>query len=229
MKLQKHNVEFDDAEAAKTLIAHTKRFEGHKFLLGLHCFWIKSQIQHGEFGPWLQQHAPDLCRLKDGQTPQPKTQLANAMKFCAEAGKQAGFSVDQLLENISQIQIPGDRGFANGCESLLLADTALPADAKALKEKLHKGIQLQLDFENGEKKFATAAAPKKLTPTQQHEEHVKNIGAHFDSAEGALAFLVQLKDVDYVTRPPAQREVLGALCRRILDRNKDLKQERAKI
>lgn len=221
---------FDDAQAARSLQEHSKHVDGQKFLLGLHCYWIKSQINHGEFGPWLQKHLPDLCRLKNGETPQPKKQLAEAMKFCSDAAEQAGLTIDQMLEKLGKIQIPPKGGICPGGEILLLEDAKLPNDAKQLKEQLLHGIQLQLAFENGEKTSVQEASKrKKLSPSEQHAEHVKNIEANFEHAASALTLLIQMKDVDFVMAAPAERKRLADICLRLRNRVKKTKKEKAKI
>ena len=230
MKLQKHTEQFDDAQAAKSLLAHSKHFEQQQILIGLHCHWIKSQIHHGEFGPWLQKHAPELCRLKDGKIPQPKMALAEAMKFCTDSAEQAGLTLSQLLEQVGQVQIPANAGISSPVEYFLLEDSKIPAEARALKEKLHKGIQLQLDFENGLKKEKSAESGprKKLTPTEQHEERVKNIEAHFEAMIAATMLLIQMKDTDFVL-PKIAVQRADAIALRFREKVKSLQKQKARV
>ena len=218
---------FDDAQAAHSLATHAKRFEQHQFLLGLHCFWIKSRIGHGEFGPWLQKHAPELCRLNENETPKPKSQLSTAMKFCTEAAEKGGFTIGQLLQNLDKTQIPGGREFALHGETLLLTDGELPPEAAALKEQLLKGIQLQLDFENGLKGAKAAGGPaKKLTPTEQHAELVKNLDAQAMAAIGGLEILLAMKDVDFVLLEPVKRTALDGLCKQMRAKVKKFRKQK---
>ena len=217
---------FDDAQAAHSLATHAKRFEQHQFLLGLHCFWIKSRIPYGEFGPWLKKHLPDLCRT-DGDCPKPKRALSEAMKFCTDAAERAGFTIGGLLENLDKIQFPTKVGNCHAGETLLLTDGELPEEAAALKEQLLKGIQLQLDFENGEKAArAAGGTAKKLTPTEQHAELVKNLDAQAMAAIGGLEILLAMKDVDFVLVEPVKRNALDGLCKQMRAKVKKFRKQK---
>jgi hypothetical protein len=170
-KLTKFVPDFDDSKAAESLARHWQDFEGRKFLIGLHGFWIKAQIKHGEFGPWLKKHAPELCRSKDG-TPQANKQLAEAMLFCREAAEKAGFTIDKLLADLAAIEIPLLRGDLPGSDLLLLENNDLNDSARTLRDKLLKGIQAQLALENGDKK-PKEFNPRKLTPEQKIEAEIE--------------------------------------------------------
>jgi hypothetical protein len=215
---------FDNQLAAERLRDHARHFDGQKFLLGLHCHWIKHQIPFGEFGPWLQKHAPHLCKLKDHRVPQPRSQLSEAMKFCAEAARRADLTIANLLENMGKIQIPGDRGFAHGGEFLLLTDGDLPAAAHELRAKVLTGIQKQLDFENRRPNrppvtiaAATGAgAPaKKPSPTEQHALDVTGIREETAFVIGRLELWLNRPPLDKTEDETIDLRVLDALAKRL--------------
>lgn len=88
--------------------------------------------------------------------------------------------------------------------------------------------QLLLDFRGGEAK--QLPAPKKLSPTEAHAEHIKNLDAHWDHLNGALDYLLQMKDVDFVLRAPIERKLTAARVQRLGKRIKEsLKKQKAKI
>lgn len=158
----------NDAVAAKDL-SHKFSEAQHGMRLvitcGLAAWEIKHGLKHGQWGQWLANHAPDLCRphSKTGFL-QPTDALSSYMSTTASVLKTLGFTIKKYFNHI---QIPGMSGICHGGEFLLLPDAKLPEAAKPLRDKICALIdgkthrQLCMEFNQVEEDATGAIKPKR--------------------------------------------------------------------
>lgn len=149
----------DDAATAKQLEKlFTEAQSGMRRIVavGLFAWEIKeTQLKHGEFGPWLEAHAPKLCRpdAKTGRA-KPSAALSNFMGLTKGVLENVGFkTIGGYLKHISNSH---GMGICHGGKFLLLPEKKVTGEARPLREKIFTLIdgktqrQLFLEFKQSE-------------------------------------------------------------------------------
>lgn len=112
--------------------------------LGLFCFELKEiHLKHGQFGPWLQECAPEFCKLHSrSKSPHPSSALASCMKLTENVLKGCGVSVKTAIAKLSTYHYnispsnPRRTGICHCGEILLLDDAQVPEASKSLRDKI---------------------------------------------------------------------------------------------
>jgi hypothetical protein len=149
----------DDAAIARELVARFDAAQnGMRAIVALGCFaWeIKEkQLKHGQWGPWLAEHAPSLCR-KDSVTGAPKASsaLTGYMTTTVSVLSSIGFdTIGKFLNAVAKF--PSNGNLSHG-QFLLLPDNEVPETVKPLREKIFALVdgktqkQLFLEFKQAE-------------------------------------------------------------------------------
>lgn len=121
---------------------------------GLLAWEVKLKVKHGQFGPWLAEHAPKLCR-KDSATGSPKTThaLESYMALTKGVLETCGLTVGKYLGTV--MNSPGSGNLGMG-RLLLLPEKKVPQEFRSLREKICSTVdgktqkQLQLEFKQME-------------------------------------------------------------------------------
>lgn len=142
-----------DAEVADLLVKMERRAnEAIRVIFdtGLFCFWIKSELPQGQFGPWLSQHAPELCRKGHYDSLKPSSTLSWHMDFTKRLIESSGYTVEKVL-----VQLPSLDN--NRAEVFLLMPPAkAPSKLRDLHAELSERVegktayQLYLDLKQSE-------------------------------------------------------------------------------
>ena len=166
---------FDHAAAVSQLkTLHTEAQIGLRKVvaLGLFCFELKEvHLKHGQFGPWLQECAPELCKLHSkSKAPHPSSVLARSMSLTEGVLKAVGGSVRGALAKLNPHQTglsyPPQGGICHGGELLLLSNDQVPEAAKQLHGKICSMIdgktakQLFFEFKQAEEDSQGNTKPK---------------------------------------------------------------------
>lgn len=124
--------------------------------LGLFAWELKeTQLKHGEFGAWLEAHAPKLCTPDDktGKA-KPSRALSGYMALTKNVLESVGFpTINKYLGHISNSQT---MRICHDGKFLLLPDKKIPAEVKPLRDKICSLIdgksqrQLFLEFKQAE-------------------------------------------------------------------------------
>jgi hypothetical protein len=151
----------DDKAIADVLTKrHARANEATKMIFdtGLLCFFIKENLDHGQFGPWLQAHCPDTMwrmNTKTGKAVASST-LSWQMGFTKGLVEKCGTTVTKLLSQIPKVGNFGEKGeflqLAAGSELLLKAPeqvVKVHADASKMVEG-KTAYQLFWDFKQAE-------------------------------------------------------------------------------
>lgn len=135
--------------------------------LGLFAWQIKeTQLKHGEWGPWLAAHAPQLCR-QDSATGKPKAAaaLTNYMELTKNVLEGVGFdTIEKYLETVAKFPL---RGNLNHGGFLLVADKKVPEEVRPLREKICSLVDgktqrhLFLEFKQAEEDAEGNTKPKR--------------------------------------------------------------------
>jgi hypothetical protein len=129
----------DDCQAAQTLrrLAAESPADLRKTVaLGLAAWELKElRLQHGEWGVWLADHVPTLCR-PDSATGKPKavTRLLQHMELAKNVLACAGFpSLEEYFATIAELNEPN---VCAGARYLLLPETQVPPAVRPLRRRL---------------------------------------------------------------------------------------------
>lgn len=112
------------AERLKAMHSELSGFATKSFLFGIYAHYIKEvELKHSQFGPWLQQNAPELSRL-DSKTQQPKatSSLTRHLDFAKEVVEAFGISLTTALQRIKAVT-EGKFPTAGNFSRLLIEDT----------------------------------------------------------------------------------------------------------
>ena len=88
--------------------------------------------------------------------------------------------------------------------------------------------QLMFSFGGGKAEAVEAGPRKKLSATELHEEHVKNIEATFEAFIASAMRLIQMSDVDFVL-PKIAIQRADAIALRFREKVKRLQKEKARV
>jgi hypothetical protein len=143
-----------DAEAAETLIKWEQRAtEAIRVIFdtGLFCYWIKSELPQGQFGAWLHEHAPKLCRDGTHGSKRPNSTLSWHMDFTKRLIESGGYTVERVLK-----QLPGSAEMRKPELFLLAAQNKVPTGLRELHAKISErtegktAYQLYLDLKQSD-------------------------------------------------------------------------------
>ncbi len=112
------------AERLKAMHSELSGFATKSFLFGIYAHYVKEvELKHSQFGPWLQQNAPELCRL-DSKTQQPKatSSLTRHLDFAKEVIGAFGISLTTALQRIKTVT-EGKFPTAGNFNHLLIEDS----------------------------------------------------------------------------------------------------------
>lgn len=93
------------ADQLKAMHSELSGFATKSFLFGIYGHYIKEvELPKNQFGEWLQQHAPELCRL-DTKTQKPKatSSLSRHLDFSREVIGAFGLSLTSALQKIKAL------------------------------------------------------------------------------------------------------------------------------
>lgn len=139
--LSKTAVSLKDGHDSATARELLKRFKdaqnaGRRIMsFGLFAWEIKTvKLKHGQWGPWLAAHCPDLCR-PDAATgkPKPSASLSTYMGMTEDILADMGFTIEKYFAHISNSQ---QLGICHGGKFLTLPDKKLPEPALKLKQEI---------------------------------------------------------------------------------------------
>jgi len=99
--------------------------------LGLFAHEIKSRLKHGQFGPWLKDHAPRFSREVNGR-PAASCQLLAYMELASGVLESCGFK----LKEFTDLANCGSSAISHGGEILTLPDNKVPEEARPMREKI---------------------------------------------------------------------------------------------
>lgn len=122
------------AREAKTLTALFEDAQNgmrRMVALGLYAHEIKSQLKHGQFGPWLAEHAPGLSREFEGRALASMT-LTRYMQLASGVLECTGYKLAEYLEKTKITQCD----LSHGGEILLLAEGEVPESSRPMREKI---------------------------------------------------------------------------------------------
>ena len=150
----------DDKQVAEMLIKKSESAnEATKIILdlGLLCFFVKENLNQGQFGPWLQAHCPEkMWRLNAKGKPVASSTLSWQMGCTKSLVEKCKTTVTKLLSQIPKTWEFGQKGeFFQLPESsqLLLKAPEQVAKIHAEASKAIEGktaYQLSLEFKQGE-------------------------------------------------------------------------------
>ena len=159
----------DQAVAKELRTRYTAAQKGLRTVVafGLLAWEVKElRLKHGQFGPWLAAHVPELT-TPDSATgkPKPSRALSGYMELTKGVLDASGFTVEKYLAHISNSQ---QMRICHGGKYLLLPDKKLPDAVRPLKEKICSLIdgktqrQLFMEFKQAEEDQATGQiSPKR--------------------------------------------------------------------
>lgn len=93
------------ADQLKAMHSELSGFATKSFLFGIYGHYIKEvELKKNQFGEWLQQHAPELCRL-DTKTQKPKatSSFSRHLDFSKEVIGAFGLSLTSALQKIKTL------------------------------------------------------------------------------------------------------------------------------
>lgn len=97
------------------------------FDTGLFCYWLKSELGRGQFGPWLEAHAPKLARRDEHNIVKPTSTLSWHMDFTKRLIESGGFTIERVLK-----QLPGSAEMRKPELYMLLPEKKVPAGLRDL-------------------------------------------------------------------------------------------------
>lgn len=137
--------------------------------LGLYAWEVKElKLKHGQWGPWLKENCPGLCR-PDSATKKPKPSHALEIYMTLTRGvlDKMGYTVEKYLAQFVQIPLAG--GICQGGKMLLLPESKaknLPDNVKTFREQICQIVdgktqsQLFFQFKQAEEDSTGNLAPK---------------------------------------------------------------------
>ena len=191
------------ADRLKAMHAELADFATKSFLFGIYAHYVKEvELKHSQFGPWLQQHAPELCRL-DSKTQQPKptSSLSRHLDFAKDVVGHFGISLNAALTRIKTLT-DGKFPTVGNFNRLLIEDAETSAKVipkhKELVELLsnnsrrqivHTLVQMEEDSEGVEKrkrgrlKGSTGLTKEQRAKAAEREEQERITALKFEMAD----------------------------------------------
>ena len=154
------------AERLSAMHAELEDFSTKSFLLGIYAHYIKEvELKNGQFGKWLQQYAPKLCRIDAANGwVKPTSTLSRHLDFSREVLEHFGISLDTALKRIKTLT-NGDFPTVGKLNTLLIEDAETSAkvipkhedfiallDGKSRRQVVHTLVQMEEDSEGVEKR-----------------------------------------------------------------------------
>lgn len=103
---------------------------------GLFAWEVKTQrLKHGQWGPWLAEHAPELSRVDD-KTGKPKaiSAVSTYMQMTKDVLEDMGFSVEDYFKHLAKF--PRGLGICRDGKFLLAAPKKLPKEVAEIKQQI---------------------------------------------------------------------------------------------
>lgn len=179
-----------DEEAAALLVKWEQRANEATrviFDTGLFCFWIKSELPQGQFGPWLELHAPTLARRNAKDIPYPTSTLSWHMDFTKRLIENGGFTIEGVLK-----QLPGSTEMRKPEIYMLLPEKKVPAGLRELHTEIadkfsgKTAYQLYLELkqadEDGNVKRGRLKGCKGTTREQRADARARQEAAEMEEA-----------------------------------------------
>lgn len=158
----------DEVVAERLTAMHTELegFATKSFLLGIYAHYIKEvELRNGQFGRWLQQYAPKLCRIDSAKNlPKATSTLSRHMDFTMDVLGHFKVSLTTALSRIKTVT-KGEFPTVGNFNQLLIEDAKTSAkvipkheefiellDGKSRRQVVHTLVQMEEDDSGVEKR-----------------------------------------------------------------------------